>query len=181
MIKDELPHRFRELSFRFYEPYIAQVVRAFPQPITIRPSTVNLSPITFACRFRDAIKSLAKYKWGTTEVNMDKFLTCYEQIGVSEGGNAGVLTIGDKKNLKKTSEGLVNASAIVSTLNQNDGKIYTLTSESQLAMVCALASDRALSYTITCYPVTKEQKTKYELEYDVSIELDEKTGIASIL
>jgi hypothetical protein len=59
-----LPHRFRETAFRRYEPYIAKIVAAYPNPVEIDPSP--LSPITFSCRLRDAITSFKRYKWSSS-------------------------------------------------------------------------------------------------------------------
>lgn len=180
-MNEVLPHRFRESSFRAYEPYIAQVVKAFPSPITIRPSTIGLSPVTFSCRFRDAIRSLAKHNWQTVDINMDKFKLCHEQIGVSESGDAGMLTIGDRKNLKKTSEGLQTPKAICDSPYGLILDPPTSGNDIALHTVCILAHERLLTQAIQIKNVTLEQKTIYEQQYDVSIELNEATGVASIL
>lgn len=76
-----LPHRFRETSFRRYEPYIRQIVVAFPQPIIFDPSP--LSPVTFSCRLRDAMTSLSRYDW-QTDVNKPKFQQIHPHLSICE-------------------------------------------------------------------------------------------------
>lgn len=65
-----LPARFSEQYFRRYEPYIAKIVSTWPRPIDFQ---IVGSVTTFACRLRDAMKSLSEHKWTTTTIDMDVF------------------------------------------------------------------------------------------------------------
>lgn len=182
----DLPLRFRESAFRVYEPTIAAVVKAFPSPITIKPSVLGFSMETYSCRLRDAIKSFAKYHWVSATINQDKFLDCYKQIGVSQSGEVGVLTIGDRKNLRKSSTGLQTPHALLAMLGvpKSECKLFTIDNgldNTQLHIICQLADQLLLTQAIVCQPVTLKQKHAYEQLYDISIDLDEKTGIASVL
>ena len=78
----DLPYRFREQSFRRFEPHINDIVNCFPEPIVIDPSP--LSQVTFSCRLRDAIKSLSENRW-PTDINMERFDIIYPNIVVCEG------------------------------------------------------------------------------------------------
>ena len=89
--KPEMPHRFREESFRFYEPFINDIVVPWPKEVKkFYPNHYNRAQATFACRLRDAMKSLRDNKWSTS-VDMAKFLEAYPLIVVSERTDGTVL------------------------------------------------------------------------------------------
>ena len=91
LVHQSLPYRFRESSFRRYEPHIAEVVASFPDPVTIDPSP--LSPVTCSCRFRDAMRSLKKHCW-ETKIDFGQFDRIHPNVVVSEG--EGKVLIGPK-------------------------------------------------------------------------------------
>ena len=90
-----LPYRFRESSFRRFEPHINDIVNCFPGPITIDPTP--LSQVTFSCRLRDAMKSLSLNRW-QTEISMERFDRIYRDIVVSEG--QGVVRVGSSDTIR---------------------------------------------------------------------------------
>ena len=92
----QLPHRFREAQFRYYEPIIKHIVEVFPAPVPIDPTVLGKSPITVACRLRDAIRSLKDNMWQTQVP--DRFYDICDLIVISEQN--GKLLAGDKANIQ---------------------------------------------------------------------------------
>lgn len=181
-----IPWRFSELSFRRYEPIIAQAVTIYPDSFTINARvSYELSPITFACRFRDAMKSYKTYAWPSTLIDRDKFMLRYTEIAISEIATPGLLTIGDKKQLKKPSVLQVHpAISMIKQYTSFDHEPINITTEEEFDLVCKLAAGRLLSSEIKIKSTTKDLqtlKTKYEQQYDVSVEYNTETGIASII
>ena len=95
LIMNDLPYRFRESSFRRFEPHINDIVNCFPGPITIDPTP--LSQVTFSCRLRDAMKSLSLNRW-QTEISMERFNRIHCNIVVSEGH--GVVRVGSSDTIR---------------------------------------------------------------------------------
>lgn len=183
-----IPWRFSELSFRRYEPIIAQAVTIYPDSFTINARvSYELSPITFACRFRDAMKSYKIFGWVSTLIDRDKFMSRYTEIAISEISTPGLLTIGDKKQLKKPSVLQVHpAVSMVKQYTSSNHEPINITTEEEFDLICKLASGRLLSSEIKIKSTNQTQdlqtlKTKYEQQYDVSVEYDIKTGIASVI
>lgn len=75
------PHRFRESSFRRYEPHIALIVDRFPDTVTITPGgDLPQSIETVAARLRDAMTAWKDKQWYTNKVDRDKFFSIHENI-----------------------------------------------------------------------------------------------------
>lgn len=55
-----IPSRHSEKAVERYEPFIKAVSQNYPNPIVIDPDP--LSSDTFACRFRDAVAGIMRYK-----------------------------------------------------------------------------------------------------------------------
>lgn len=83
-MEKDLPYRFREQQFRRYEEVIDQIVAVYPGRIEFNPSSFNLSPETFSCRLRDAVRSLSLYHW-PTKIDVEKFQAIHQEIMVSVG------------------------------------------------------------------------------------------------
>lgn len=81
----QLPHRFRESSFRNYEGAIDTVVKAWPFAYSFVPDNVE----TFSCRLRDAMTSLREHRW-STYIDMVKFLQIHSSIRVAIKPNGSV-------------------------------------------------------------------------------------------
>jgi len=70
---NNLPARFSEPYFRRYEDHIDTIVNLWPKPVDF---TVQGSVTTFACRLRDAMRSLHENNW-TTKINRQVFNQIY--------------------------------------------------------------------------------------------------------
>lgn len=73
---ENLAPRFREDAFRRYESIITHAVAVHPARYVIPPRP-GISQETVSCRLRDAMRSLALYRWQPTSVDMVKFDTAY--------------------------------------------------------------------------------------------------------
>ena len=85
---NQIPHRFNEQSFRRYEPFIKRVMEDWPSVLTfdVRP----IATCTFACRLRDAMRSLVQFRWPTS-IDLEKFIKLQPEVCVSERINGQVL------------------------------------------------------------------------------------------
>lgn len=59
-----LPLQFRKSAVERYWPVIHSIIQSWPTPVIIDPKP--LSPETFICRLRDAVKAITVYNQGTS-------------------------------------------------------------------------------------------------------------------
>jgi hypothetical protein len=98
-----LPYRFRESAFRFFEPYIARIEADFPNKVVFNPAQCKprpLSPVTFACRLRDARTSFWKNMWKSEQIAYEKFAVHYTEVVISEQPD-GLVDAGTRETLKQ--------------------------------------------------------------------------------
>jgi hypothetical protein len=179
----QIPCRFRERAFRTYEPIIAQVIKAYPGVITFSPSlNYSLSPDTFACRFRDALRSHERYNWTTQLIDRERFLACVNSIAVSMTKENGLLRIGDRAELRRPDAAILNSPArLGSSFAPSASPLLRLDTDAECDLICKLATLRLLAAELKCTGFSEQTKHQYELKYDVSIDLDPATGIAGVL
>lgn len=96
--KLNLPSRLRESSFKRYELHIKSAVAEFPNVYIVKMIREG-SLVTFASRMRDAMASLAAYRWESEIINMDRFDEFYPKIKVSHVMPDRVV-IGSAENIK---------------------------------------------------------------------------------
>lgn len=92
-----IPSRLSEKAFRFYELPIRSIVCSWPGPIVFDPASYHRSPETFACRLRDAMRSLRDWRWPSS-VALDRFLALHNQVVVSIT-DQGMVRVGTKESL----------------------------------------------------------------------------------
>jgi hypothetical protein len=82
-----IPYRFREATFRRYEPLITEIVACHPRSLAVDANKIGLSPETLSARLRDAVKSLLVNKW-PTNIDTAKLSTFWPdyQVSVLYGG-----------------------------------------------------------------------------------------------
>ena len=164
-----LPHRFREESFRRYEPIIAAIVSAHPEICTFNTVTYNLSPVTFSCRLRDAMKSFATYQWASC-INFERFIKIHHDIVVSESRDVGIVRVGGKSKIKPIkSITLTKQSPLTAALHiPTDTIILGTTAEAQLLAV--LAANRSLAHPIRVTGISPQDVKELPIKFDCSIE-----------
>jgi hypothetical protein len=158
-MNNPLPYRFREQSFRRYEQVIRQITESFPVPLVIDPAAHNLSPVTFSCRLRDAIKSHSRYRWAVRWED-EKFHRIANDIVVSE--RDGKLHVGSRETLKGSVQAFVPPSAPASTV------ALAVTSDLEKKLLVFLAVARALAGTLRVSGFTEADVAHYEANYDCS-------------
>lgn len=84
-ITKELPHRFRESTFRRYEPLIAQALAQWPNPLVL-PPRVDIAQETLCCGIRNAMRSLHENRWASDIIDMADFDANYATIEVARVG-----------------------------------------------------------------------------------------------
>lgn len=162
-----LPWRFRYSCFKTYEPIITSVIKSFPNRIIVNSSNYGLVPVTFACRFRDAVKSHKANDWPSELIDRELFLKVCDGITTSEMATPGMVTIGDKSSLK--------SSPVIFSQTGITSETITTELENSFEIICILADNGLLSGEVTLHSESLDLltlKLKYEQKYDVSIEYD---------
>lgn len=196
-----IPPRFRAKAFRRYEPYINEVVKRFPKRVLFPPESFPVgvnSCVTFACRLRDAIKSLRDYQW-PTKIPMALFMQRCDEIVVSEQVN--FVACGDEDCVRGTSlitnKPLENLSHValsphapaIEGRNSSLPDFIDLTvfagtqAIDTLRAVAMLSHSRALLVPITLkgdLSILKPLATQLEGVYDIGIETDEQAGTITV-
>ena len=180
-----IPHRFREKAFRRYEQLIGQIVNSFPSICTFKPSQFNLSPVTFSCRLRDAIKSWEQNHWPTTAFTQAAFDRArLAGIMVSESPESSIVYAGGKDAMRGTitnfkplasSAPVANAAAALPPLK------IDATHPNDKHLLCKLAEYRALACELHVTGLSADDVVQLQQQYDVSIEPTATAGVMSIL
>lgn len=78
-----------EATFRTYEPYLHQAVKAWPDETKWSPDQMineatqrSLSPHTFAARLRDSVVSFQRFAW-KSYIDREKFTSIFGQFAVA--------------------------------------------------------------------------------------------------
>lgn len=164
-----LPARFSEPYFRRYEQTIAQIVDAWPQPVDFQ---IAGSVTTFACRLRDAMKSLTENKWPTTMVNMDVFNEIHpspkdKKFVVQELPN-GIVRVCDSNLL--ISKDSIKVAVNNSTSKPSNPPVELLDLNLfQIKTVCLLAHHRLLNTSILV-SLADEEATDLNNSFDILLE-----------
>lgn len=180
-----IPHRFQEKQFRKYESCIKEIVDSFPLVVTY---TVTGSTTTFACRLRDAMKSLSEHRW-VTDINMERFDRIHPKndvarklIKVSELGhnvvrispvNNQVSLIRDRTITPASQDLLLNNEQTPSTPNPSDPSLtnppvdFTTNDSHDLHLLCQLASKRLLTNPLIVVIEDQNRAISLMESYDV--------------
>lgn len=166
-----LPPRFTETAFHRFEAVIRSAVSAFPQSFEIDARLYGLAPVTFACRFRDAMRSLADHNWPTT-IDMNRFRDVWQQISVSEKATGNLVAIGSREHIRRNANSsnrpLPEAPIFITPMLSAD-TIQTTTYEQRLLLV-TLAANRLLVQPIRCTGFTELECQEFQQSYDCSIQ-----------
>lgn len=163
-----IPHRFREASYRRYEIIINQAVEAFPNCVTFKPSDFQLASVTFACRCRDAMKSLKENQWNTF-IDLAKFNTHFDTIVLSERTD-GTIIIGSKESIAKTAANALIPAFHIEAPTTLSSDIILLKSKDCKDLIMLLSHRRMLSPHILLAGLTPTEVTDYQNMYDIAIE-----------
>jgi hypothetical protein len=140
----QLPHRFREDQFRRYEPYIAQIVKAFPRPVSFKMN--ELASTTFSSRLRDSIKSLEQHGWKTDWPYLPAILAA---ITVADRGN--LVVGGDAAHIRLMSQaGLLAEATSEPTVVSTQELTVQLLSEADAVLMLANNGVLKLPLTLKC-------------------------------
>lgn len=172
MLQTHLPHRFRESEFRRYEPFIAVIAEKFPDVVAQDVKQVGLSPVTYACRLRDALKSYRNNKWKSDSIPLS-FFDVIDQVVVSDRGN-GIIAAGSKDSLKDPNilavaqppKHVAESTLSVDTLSATPLLIVS----TDLNALCFLAHSRALKRPLSITISSPELASSLEQQYDISLD-----------
>jgi hypothetical protein len=97
-----LPHRYKESTFRVYEPFIKRLVDEavinWPTCTKIDPKFFTTAQTTFIARLRDAVQSYLNHNWPSS-INRTKFTEIARDTQVSERAD-GTILFGHKTAIK---------------------------------------------------------------------------------
>lgn len=165
----ELAYRFKESTFRLYEPYIAQAITQWPEPVAINPAPLRAT--TFAARLRDAILRLRLYVT-TTSIDLEIFDSVYSQLIVVHTDHT--VSIGPR-GPKGRAPG-----AVITTAKTAAGIHWESSSHDNddIRMAVKLISKRLLVGPLYVPRLTEEFSSELESSYDCAIQhLDDKSII----
>ena len=173
---EQLPHRFRESSFRKYEWYIAQAVEAFPATIAVMPRSLGISSITFACRCRDAIKSHRDYNWTPSTVHRGKFEDCAPYLVVSERSDGSILMGSREAIIKHATDANSGAFSVPAPSEATvSGEVLTLSTKEQKDLIMLLSHRRLLQPKLFLTGLTDPEVAAYQQRYDIAIDKHDDT------
>lgn len=163
----QLPHRLKESTFRVFETDIGMIVTAFPKVVELKPKGEKFTSLTYTARLRDAMTSLALFKWATQQVDMSKFEQVRGMIVVSHRSD-GRIFAGSREELKlaanRTSETTVQPFYCEANF-----QTLPLVSQETKELVCTLASLKLLSAPVRVSGLTAADKEKLEDSFDVAV------------
>ena len=164
-MSNQLPHRFRESTFRDYEPFINRLVEkaviSWPTCIKIDPSLFSNSHATFVGRLRDALVSYHNHNWPSM-INRNTFERIFPETQVSERTD-GTILFGEKGAIKrwnieeKVPVMVDDAPAIVIDITQPD-------------LFFILSHFRLLTPRIQFTGITDEKAAQLQSSYDIAID-----------
>lgn len=162
----DLPPRYRESAFRFYERIIVHILKNHPQPVTFTPANYQRSPETFSTRLRDAMNSYRMYAWQSV-IDRDLFDTIHPSLIVSRPINApDKVLVGTREALKVAVVPLEPKDSYVP-----EGFPYgTVRTWEELEVLCRLASERLLSKPLTLNIVPADWLSRAYKSFDVDLE-----------
>jgi len=174
---NDLPHRFRQDSFRKYEPFIRSAVDAWPNMVKADPAQYNVAQVTFACRLRDAKRSLYEHHW-PTDVDIEKFNKIgFLNIEVSERIDGSVL-VGSHEAIVKYAEATTSMPVATLVPEHSSEHIFTLTTKEQKELLMELSARRLLAPRMFVMGLTSDEVDFYQKNYDVALDKhDERTWI----
>lgn len=136
-----LPHRFSEKAFRKYEKIIEQIAEKFPQPVTITPSKMGLSPETVRGRLRDAITSGINNRWPSS-VNYGNLLHADVSGLVISLRPDGSVIAGTKDTIKQSNP--LSLDSMVESDEIFDATHLSPVNITQIECLCWLAAEKQL-------------------------------------
>lgn len=134
-----LPHQFRQKAVNRYAPFIAEVLKRWPGPVTFDPTPLGVE--TFSNRFRDACAAIMSKGKEHELVPRAKLAAVYDSLVTRV--RDGTIIIGDKNSTKILTE-KATALPIVSTTTAFLGTLEW-TQEPELAAAALLLSKRILT------------------------------------
>jgi len=158
---DELAYRFKESTFRLYEPYIARALLDWPIPVAINPAPLRAT--TFAARLRDAILRLRLYVT-TTTVDLELFDRLAEQLVVVHRDQA--VAIGPRGTPGR-SPGAVIATHKTAVGFHWENSEY---SDNDVRMVVALLGRRLIVGPVYLRPLDPTFQNELETTFDCAIQ-----------
>lgn len=162
-----LPPRFRESSFRTYEPLIATIVARYPTRLNIDPADFERSSETVSARLRDAMTSFATHGW-ESEINLARFKQIHPTLIVSQRG--GLVVIGTKETLKDKPDQQIEIEPVPLNLVPPLRVDLLVDSFATLKFLGFLASQRVLSKPIQITVADPQWIAKLYDFYDIEFE-----------
>lgn len=166
-MNETLPHRFRESSFREYEPFINSIIERWPEVYRIHPSHYKKAQTTLACRLRDAMRSLSTNRW-TASLDIDKFNEVYPLIVVSERTDGSILC-GTKEGIALFTHGEHIPSSREIPLNV-DSSILVNLSEPSKVVLAKLSAVRKIAPRLRITGVSDLEVSELQQNYDIAID-----------
>lgn len=165
---NELAFRFRESTFRLYEPYIRECVLKWPTPVAINPAPLRAT--TFAARLRDALLRLQLYNT-TTDIDLEVFDRVSPEIVVVHRDQT--VAIGPKVKKGRLPGAIVTTAHTAAGIHW-ESSTYT---EDDVRAAVSLLGKRLLVGPLYVLPLSPPFQDELESSFDCSITTLEKHSI----
>jgi hypothetical protein len=170
-MSNDIPHRFRETSFRDYEPFIASIVQAYPNAVKAIPKLFNKAQVTFSCRLRDAIKSYKDNHW-SSYIDRVRFDSIVDSIVVSERNDGSVLS-GSKEGIERYLNIGTEVPRSFPLQSEQDESFVIDVSKPSKVLIAELSQAHKLSPRLLIQGLTSEEVDELESNYDIGINKNE--------
>jgi len=157
-----LPPRLRESSFRIYEAVIAQAVFAHPDNLLIPVESIDVSPVTYAARLRDAMLSFSIHRW-QSRIDFYRFSDLYHKHQLPVRHDGDTIRIGKAPKV-------VTPSMPTTSVAQPDA--FVVANRGEATVVCRLAAARLLAGPIIVKGLSIEDVQFLVNHHDVAIKQD---------
>lgn len=130
----------------------------------------TISPVTYACRFRDAMRSYNDHNWPSTLINRSAFERHYPYIVVSERSNGSIM-IGQKDSIGATLSAITTGTPTALTpvpLADGEAIVHPSTQEEK-DFLMSLAHSRVLIPNLHIVGLTDIEVDHYQHTYDICL------------
>lgn len=171
----DLPYRFREAAFKRYEGVIASVVAAYPACVDFKPrEEFGLSPTTFSCRLRDAMRSAIDNKWPTSRFDLMRLMQIHDDIQVAERND--VVKVGSKEQVREAAPLQVDVEAYKAATSSP----IELLNDAEKVFLCRLIIKGVLATPLIVHGLTEIDTECLQQTFDLAI-IPNKDGSHTIL
>ena len=164
-MKQTLPGRLRESSFRTFEDDIAAIVNQWPCAVPFTDFH-GLSINTFSARLRDSLTSFHQFHWPSDKVSYADFCVIRERIIVKQLSSGKVLA-GSKEEVDAVAEQEPMVDPLEEVRGSSVAIVFEVTDAVEKRLLARLAALRVFKQPLILRGLTPDDVATLEDSYDV--------------